>query len=145
MSVSATVSALQTLHATISGIKSAPTNMPASLNTADLPIALTWPAEATWQLAAMGLKRQERTYIVRVYVRPVGQNMPGPDKGYDDCVALLEAFGQAYQTNLTLAGAVDHISAVSDSGPLGGGAQLMWGDTPYWGFVYRVTCIEKTS
>lgn len=145
MSVTATVSALQTLHATISGIKSAPANVPASLNTADLPMALVWPAEATWQLAAMGLKRQERTYIVRVYVRPVGQDIPGPDEGYDDCVAMLEAFGQAYQSNLTLANAVDHISAVSDSGISGGAMELLWGNTQYWGFVYRVTCVEKTS
>ena len=145
MSVAATVTALQTLHATVAGIKSAPTQMPSSLNTAELPMALVWPGEATWQLAAMGLKRQERVYIVRVFARPVAQDIPGPDAGYDDCVALLEAFGQAYQSNLTLAGAVDNISAVRDSGISGGAMELLWGNISYWGFVYRVTVVEKTS
>ena len=145
MSVAATVTALQTLHADISGIKSAPTNMPSNLNTAQLPIALVWPGEATWQLAAMGLKRQERTYIVRVFAQPVGQNVTGPDAGYDACVKLLELFGQAYQDNLSLAGAVDHIDAVRDSGISGGAMELTWAGTPYWGFVYRVTVVEKTT
>jgi hypothetical protein len=119
--------------------------MPANLNTADLPLVAVWPGEATWQLAAMGLKRQERTYIVRVFVRPVAQDIPGPDPGYDDCVTLLEAFGQAYQDNLSLAGAVDNISAVKDSGISGGAMELTWAGTAYWGFVYRVTVVEKTA
>lgn len=145
MSVSATVTALQTLHATISGVKSAPAHMPSNLNTTLLPIALVWPGEAEWRLAAMGLKRQERTYIVRVFVQPVAQNVAGPDAGYDACVTLLELFGQAYQDNLTLAGAVDQIAAVRDSGISGGAMELTWSGVPYWGFVYRVTVVEKTS
>ena len=143
MSVAATVTALQTLHATIAGIKSAPTSMPSNLATAQLPIALVWPGEAEWQLAAMGLKRQERTYIVRVFAQPVGQNVSGPETGYTACVTMLELFGQAYQDNLTLAGAVDHIDAVRDSGISGGSIELTWGNTTYWGFVFRVQIEEK--
>jgi len=145
MSVETTMTALQTLHATISGVKTATVAMPSNLSTADLPRVLVWPGEAEWQLAAMGLKRQERVYIVRCFVQPVAQDKPGLDPGYQACVTLLEAFGQAYQDDLTLSDAVDQIRTVSDSGISGGGFELQWGQMPYWGFVYRVTVVEKTT
>ena len=66
MTVSATITALQTLHAAISGINSAPTVVPSNVDQVTLPAALVWPADAEWQMQAIGLKRQERTYIVRV-------------------------------------------------------------------------------
>ena len=145
MSISTTLTALQTLHAGIAGITSAPTAIPSNLSTAVLPIALVWPGEADWRPAAVGLKRREREYIVRVFVQPVGQDRAGPDPGYQDCITLLELFGQAYQDDLSLSGAVDHIAVCRDSGVSGGGFELRWGDVPYWGFVFRVTVVEKTS
>ena len=145
MSIATTLTALQNVHAAISGIKSAPTAIPSNLSTAALPIVLVWPGPADWQLAAMGLKRQEREYIVRCFVQPTGQDRAGPDPGYQQCVTLLELFGQAYQDDPTLADAVDQLRTVSDSGVSGGGFELLWAQTPYWGFVYRVTVVEKTT
>jgi hypothetical protein len=144
MSVQTTISALQTKHATITGMKSAPTAMPSVLNTADLPMALVWPADAEWSLQAMGLRRQDRLYIVRVFVAPVAQDRP-VDGGYQRCLPLIEAFGQAYQADTTLGGAVDHINDCRDMGISGGGYELTWGGMPYWGFVYRVQVTEKAS
>lgn len=145
MSVATTLTALQALHSGITGITRAPTAMPSVLNTSDAPIVLVWPGPATWRLQALGLKRQEREYIVRVFVQPVAQGVAGPDDGYQRCVTLLELFGQAYQDNLTLSGAVDNIQAVTDSGVSGGGFELLWGQDPWWGLVYRLTIVEKTS
>jgi hypothetical protein len=108
-------------------------------------VALVWPGEATWNMQAIDLKRQERTYIVRVYVQPVAQGVAGPDQGYQACVAMIEAVGRAYLGDLTLGGAVDHIAGLRDSGVSGGGFELQWGGVPYWGFVYRVTVVEKSA
>jgi hypothetical protein len=145
MTVSATITALQTVHAAIAGIKSAPTAMPGNVDQVTMPAALVWPADAEWQLQAIGLKRQERTYIVRVYVQAVAQGVAGPDQGYQAAVTILELFGRAYLADITLGGKVDQISALRDSGVSGGGFELMWGQVPYWGFVYRVSVVEKSA
>ena len=145
MTVLATVAALQTMHLAITGVASAPTAMPSSPDQVRFPAVLVWPGEAEWQLQAIGLKRQERTYIVRCYVQPVAQGVAGPDQGYQACVALLDDFGRAYLGDPTLGGAVDQIAALRDSGVSGGGFELRWGSVPYWGFVYRVTVVEKSA
>ena len=145
MTVLTTISALQTKHLGVTGMKSAPTAMPSNLDQVTLPVALVWPGEATWDMQAIDLKRQDRTYLVRVYVQAVAQGIAGPDEGYQAAAALLERFGAAYMADLSLGGAVDHISAVRDSGVSGGGFELLWGGVTYWGFVYRVTVVEKSS
>ena len=145
MSVSTTIAALQAKHIAITGINSAPTSMPGNLDQVTLPVALVWPGEATWDMQAIGLKRQERTYIVRVFAQPVAQGVAGPDEGYQICVALLDDFGAAYLGDLTLGDAVDQIRAIRDSGVSGGGFDLSWGQVLYWGFVYRVTVVEKST
>jgi hypothetical protein len=146
MSVSTTITALQTLHNNINGIKAAPTAMPSVLNTSELPIALVWPGDADWRAQAIDLlKRQERTYIVRVYVQPIAREVAGIDKGYQRCITLLQLFGAAYVGDITLSGDVDHITSITDSGVSGGGFELTWGDVGYWGFVYRLRIVEKST
>ena len=143
MSVSAIVTALQAVHAAISGVKTASGTMPDNLATAELPLVAVWPAEAEWGYAAMDQQRQARTYIVRVFVRPVAQDLPGPDPGYNDCVALLQAFGEAYKAHSHIAAKADIMWPVRDSGISGGSIELTWGNTTYWGFVFRVQIEEK--
>lgn len=145
MTVLTTLEALQTLHLSVDGISAAPTAMPSNLDQVTLPCALVWPGEATWDMQAVGLKRQERIYLVRVYVQPVAEGIAGPDAGYQLCAGLVEKVGAAYLADLSLGGAVDHINAVRDSGVSGGGFELKWGGVDYWGFVYRVTVVEKSS
>jgi len=146
VSVTTTIAAIQGKNAAVTGMKSAPIAVPSALNTTLLPIALVWPGPATWAIPAMGLKRQEREYIVRVYVQPVGQGIAGPDAGYTACLALLEGVGQAYLADITYGSPnIDTTLEMSDSGVLGGGPEMTWGETGYWGFVYRLRIVEKSS
>jgi hypothetical protein len=141
VSITTTIAALQAVHAAVTDITSAPTTMPTNLTGGLLPIALVWPGPATWQLQAVGLSRQRREYEVRVYVTPVGQNKAGPETGYAACIALMEDIGQAYLDDVSLGGVVDQIIALTDEGVSGG---LMWAETAYWGFVFRVSVVEKS-
>lgn len=141
MSISTTITALQTVHAAISGVKTAPTAFPSVLNTATLPIVLIWPAQGDWNLQAIDLDRCKRRYTVRCFVKPVAQGEAGIDDGYQECVTLLNAFGLAYLDDLTLGSTVDHIRLIQDTGV----SNLRWADVAYWGFEYTLEVVEKTS
>lgn len=132
------VAALQSLHAAIAGVATAPIAMPASLNTADLPCVLVWPGTATWRQQAVGLRRLEREYIVRCYVAPVAQGK-GVDEGWQAALALLDAFGQAYENDIALGGMVDQIASVVD---MGLGVHVFAG-IAYHGFEYRLKIVQK--
>jgi hypothetical protein len=144
MTVSTVLTALQSKHAGITGIRKAPVIWPGNLATASLPIVLTQPAEAQWSFQAIELHRSERVYLVRCFVNPVAQDKAGPENSYTTCVTLLDLFGAAYLNDVTLGGVADTMTALSDSGVMTGGPDLTWGDVPYWGFTFRVTVIEKT-
>lgn len=142
MTVATTKAAFDALHVTITGVRVA--TSPASIPSVKLPVAVTIPAEGTWNMHAIGMRRQERVYAVRVYVAPVSQGR-GNDEGWTKCVPLLEAFGQAYIAKPTLSGAVDQIgwdeNRITDSGI----TVLEHNGTFYHGFEYRVPVIEKVS
>ena len=145
MTIAATITALQTVHAGIAGINAAPTAFPSNLNTATMPIALVWPGEADWRAQAVGLRRQQREYIVRVYVSPIAQDKAGPENAYALCNSMLQAFGRAYLDDPTLGGVVDNISTILDSGVSGGTFDLTWAGVSYWGFVFRLGIVEKSA
>jgi hypothetical protein len=147
MTIAATITALQTLHLTLttSGVKTAPTTMPSNLNTATMPIVLVWPGEADWRAQAVGLKRQQREYIVRCFVAPVAQDLAGPVNHYATCNTLLEAFGRAYLADVSLGNKVDSIATIVDSGVSGGTFDLTWAGVSYWGFVFRLGIVEKSA
>jgi hypothetical protein len=145
VSIATTITALQTVHASITGITSTPTVIPDNLAPVTLPCVMVWPGPATWNFAAAGLKRQEREYTIRVYVQAIGQGFAGPRDGYNASVALIEAFAAAYQADISLGNKIDTITAMSDSGVLGGGEQMQYGQQEYWGFVYRLMIVEKAS
>jgi len=142
MTILTTVTALQAIHTAISGIKSAPTTMPSNLSTAVLPIALVFPGKADWDMQAIDLKRQDRDYVVRVYVAPISQDLPFA--GLTTCLTLLNLFGAAYLTraNLDLSGAVDHIGSITDTGVINIETDP---NTKYWGFEFTLTITEKTT
>lgn len=142
MSIATTIAALQAIHLTITGVNSAPTDMPSNLDQVEKPTVLVWPMEANWNLQAVDLRRQARTYVARCYVQPVAQGVTGSDAGYDACVTLLERFGQKYLTDISLGNTVDTITAISDGGVNG---ELMWAQVPWWGFEYRLTIVEKSA
>lgn len=137
MSISSIVAALQAKHALISGVTSAPATYPASLNAVGLPCALTFPGPAVWDEQTVGHMEQKRTFIVRVYVAPIAQGL-GVDQGYQACLTLLESFGQAYQSDRSLGGAVEDVFKVEDDGvqvyPFAG--------ADFHGFEFRLSIIE---
>jgi hypothetical protein len=145
MTIATTLAALQTIHAAITGVASAPTDKPSNTDRIRHPFVLVWPDAAEWHLQAIDLRRQQRTYIVRCYVQPAAQGLAGIDAGYDTCVTLLEHFGRAYLADTTLGGAVDHIESITDMGVSGGSYELTWAQVSWWGFEYRIVVVEKST
>jgi hypothetical protein len=139
MSISTVITALQAKNAAITGITSAPTAMPAALNTAAMPIALVFPGVAQWSSAAIGLNEVVRTYIVRVYVEPVGQGQ-GVDEGFQAAAPIMDAIGTAYLADPTLGGAITHFNSISDMGLDG---VLMFAGNTYRGFEFQVSVTSK--
>jgi hypothetical protein len=145
MSVAATITAFQTLHAAITGVTSAPGKLPATLDKDRLPLVFTWPGPTVqgegWK-AGGGWYIHRRLYVVRCYVALVSQKNTGIDDGYQDVVPLLQRFGEAYMGNVNLSGAVAHIGEnISDSGA----SILVYAGTEYHGFEYRVEVAEKVT
>lgn len=95
MTITTTQQALQTLNDSIVGIKAAPFAYPGSLNTADMPIAISWPAEGT-ATGTFGSNISQRIYTINVYVMPTQQGQ-GIDQGWQDCMTLLQRFVDKYR------------------------------------------------
>ena len=151
MSVAATVTGIQTVNAAITGVTSAPTAMPGSLNTADLPLAITIPGPAEWQNNSAGWGFQFRTYFVRVYVKPISQDVVA-DGGFQDAMTLIQRFGDKYMEDVTFGGVVNTVRDDGAQPPiLDGGvrADMTWGSdpsqAPYWGFEFQITTKESET
>jgi len=139
MSVSTVITALQTEWATLSGVTKAPTAMPASLNTADLPMALSFPGPGQWNLHSLTLKRQERNYVVKVYLAPVAQGQ-GVDEGFQDTVTLMQTFGAAALDWPTWKStSFENITSITDNGH----EILSFAELNYHGFTLTLTVVEK--
>lgn len=150
MTISGTIDLLQTLHAAITGVEAAPlaASYPDALNTALLPLVLTWPETGNWSLeAAGGLRRQDRQYKVQVFVRPVAQGR-GIGSVIKTCADLLQAFGEAYinPDNLAIADLPPvHITLKTEASDLSdtGIAVLTYAGVEYHGFSLTVGVYEQ--
>ena len=139
MSIKTVTTALQTKWASLSGVTSAPTEMPASLNSADLPIALTYPGPGTWNLHSLTMKRGSRTYIVRVFVAPVALGQ-GVDEGFQDTLTLMQTFGEAALDWSSWRGSdFEQIATITDNGH----EILTFAETAYHGFTLQLEIVEK--
>ena len=152
MSVSTTITGIQAVNAAITGVSSAPTTMPASLKTASLPLAITIPGPAEWQNNSDGWGFQFRTYMVRVYVKPIAQDIPA-DGGFQDAVTLIQRFGDKYMEDTTMGGVINTVRldegfgpAITDGGVRG---DMTWGSDPnqtnYWGFEFQIVSKEEET
>ncbi len=97
MTITDVIRILQEKHAAVEGIKQAPIAYPGSLP--ETPMALTYPDEGTWVQDTFANPGHSwgitsRTYVVQVYVEPVGQGTV--DSGLQECIALIERFGLLY-------------------------------------------------
>lgn len=144
MTIQTTITALQELHAEITGITSAPTELPVTIDSRRLPLVFSWPGPTApdgWQPMA-GWYRVQRTYIVRCYAAEVAADgSTQNDTGYQAAALLLQRFGDAYVANANLEGAVAHLGPILDSGA----AILEYGGKDYHGFEYRVDITEKVT
>lgn len=115
MSLSSVISAMQTRHGNLSGVASAPTAMPASLSTAQLPCALVFPGEGRHTARRVGERQRVRNLIVRVYVGPIAQGA-GIDEGFQDVLTLLDTFCASYEQNTVIDSTAKVWGEFSDTG-----------------------------
>ncbi len=143
MTVLATYQKVQSINAGSSGIVSAPTAMPSVLSPVDLPCALTFPGPAVWNEHAVGLHRQERTYAVRVYVKPVSEGK-GVDEGFQAVMPIMQALAHTYMGNPTLDNTVDHVGSGDRTWVEDAGVQVLeFAGVAYHGFELKIPIIEK--
>ena len=147
MTIANTISQLQMLHKTIDGVASVPTDYPGSINTADLPLVIVWPKQATSRpLTARAITvRSERVYSVRCYMEAMGQD--NYDTPVQNGIAMLQRFLDCYFNNTELLKGYTQIVSVADSGLTSGGdlvatASLVYAGNFYKGFVCDLTILE---
>lgn len=144
MTILTTWDALQAVHRSVAGIKKASEKMPASLNTDDLPFAHMRIDTGEW-VRVSDYSQQFRTFVVTVFVKPVAQGKL--DDGLKVSARLLQALGEMYLSDITLGGAVQHMSrgaahdppTMEDSGVM----VYTYAGVDYWGFEYRITVKEQ--
>lgn len=145
MTIQTTVSALQSLHAGITGVTSAPVALPITIDPRRLPLVFSWPGPTApdgWAGNAGDWYRVRRTYVVRCYVAEVtADGSTQDDAGYQAASLLLQRFGVAYMEDPNIGGAVAHIGPVLDSGV----AILDYGGKDYHGFEFRLDITEKVA
>lgn len=148
MTILTTITALQTLHATVAGVTTAPTVYPGKLNSADLPMILVLPADGTADLEAIGArKRHDGIYRAYVYVAPLTEGVP-VDEGVQTCILLLQALLDMYlnSTNVQLTTSPSQaIIRASTTTPIRHSpiATLPFGGTDYRGFTVDISVMEK--
>lgn len=148
MTILTTITAMQTLHATVDGVTTAPTVYPSSLNTPDLPCVLTLPAEGTIDLEAIAArKRHDGIYRVFVYVAPIAQGTP-VDEGTQTAILLMQALIDAYVTaaNIVLTNTPSQATLkTSKDNPIRHSALgvITFGEIAYRGFTFDVGVMEK--
>lgn len=144
MSVTTHLAALSTLSLTVTGIRSAPTDMPAVLNNADLPIMLWWPGAAQWTEETYGQKKQLRTYMGRCFVAPLGLDRPIKG-GFLEGLSIIQAMGEALLADPTLGDTVDTVEAgetpITDKGM--GIVHFPYDGTVYHGFEVQLVIKER--
>jgi hypothetical protein len=116
--------------------------MPGSLISADLPIALTYPGTVVWKTQAIGYRRSEVDWLLRVYVRAIGTGK-GIDEGFQETIPLIDSVGQTIWANLTLDDTVDQIleNTIQCSGVM----VIPFAGVEFHAFEYRFTTVEKTE
>lgn len=146
MTMMTTIAALQAVNRTV-GVN-APDKYPASLNSADLPMALTLPADGTLDLEAIqARKRRDTTYRVFMYVAPVTEGS-GVDEGTQRSIELLDALGDAYVTAANIQLTTSPSQAIIQTSretrirhsPIG---IVTFAGVAYRGFTFDVNVMEK--
>lgn len=130
--------AIQTKMAAVSGIVSAPVTQPNQIDEADMPLSLVFIGPGTWGHDTVGPagQKQERTFIVNVYVAPIVTGVPG--EKYELAETLLQAVGMAFVSDRTMdaTSGVLIVDNIQDGGVRG---DIMFGGVAYMGFSFSLT------
>ena len=139
MSIKAVRRAIQTHVKTLSGIRRSETVMPDTINTADLPLAVTYTGRGVWTGLTFGEhgNQQTRTYVVRVYVEPIGQGVT--DERYTAAEELMQTVAKSFQS-ASVSG-VWKFTEITDSGVMADG-RLAWANVPYVGFEVTIKAVQ---
>lgn len=97
MSATDIESGLQTINAGVTGVKSAPTQMPGYLDSVMLPCALSYPGPSEPIRRSFAQSDEWREWITRLYGASVGSGR-AYDEGYHDTLAFLARFRNEYIT-----------------------------------------------
>ena len=145
MSVLTVYNALQAMHATITGVVKAPTAMPASLNTADMPIVITQPAGGTFSQPASGLTKHDMEWVTWLFVKPIARG-EGIDEGFQEALPFYDRFGAKYlaclNTGGAMAGIVEQLYDIRHIEPPDG-TVLTFAGIACRGIEFRYRTVEK--
>lgn len=145
MTIATVITAIQTINAGITGVKTAPVTIPGRLNSADLPMALVFVGPGAPERVS-SFSIHFRTFYVRFYVKPISQDIK-PDAGYSQAYGLLQTVLETYLSDITLGGAVQHIGRGARYNPPtledNGIQALEYAGTVYHGFEIVVTTKEQ--
>lgn len=142
MTIALVVAGMQAINLTIPGIATAPLTPPGGeIADKDLPCVVLRVGRAVWDRQAWGLHRQDREYIHEVHVVQAREVIGKVDPGWAAVEPILEAMGQTYLENITLAGLIDNLLTIYDDGI----EELRYGTKGkrYWGFRLHMTAVEK--
>lgn len=148
MGTKAIVEKLQGINALVTGVRSAPVEMPGMLTTELLPCALTYPWRGPHSVPFYSGRRTDRLYLIRLYVRPIGQG-EGVDEGFQECLPFLDRFADEYSEPGNIAPSDEtwqELSLVEDGGVRADmtlhGAEV---GQRYWGIEVVVEVKEKKA
>lgn len=147
MTIASVITAIQGVNVGITGIKTAPTTIPGKLNSSALPCALVFVGPGEPERVS-DFSLHFRTFYVRVYVKPVAQDIK-PDAGYKEAYELLQTVIETYLSDITLGGAVQHMGrgarydppTMDDSGVIA----MDYAGTLYHGFEITIVTKEQIT
>lgn len=149
MSITDVLTALQIRHAALAGVLWAPPFAPDTLPSAHCPCVLVDALEGTtqWRAHAGNVSVEERTYLVRLLVSPIGLGTPEQNRA--TTAAILGALIASYRSDVTVgttaAIVIDRAGAVKDTGPrpYGNQAAVQAFDQLFYGAEIRLLIEER--
>lgn len=115
-------------------LRTAPDEMPNTIDASELPCALVFAGPAEWLYETFGPDGEacKRDYLVKVYVGAVGQGIDG--ENYAKAEALLHAMANLYLTKCDLDGSVFATMSITDTGVIAD-ERIAYAGQQYIGFI----------
>ncbi|MCL4863861.1 MAG: hypothetical protein KJZ93_30925 [Caldilineaceae bacterium] len=126
----------------ITGVKRSFAQGPNIINTGDMPlfINLTKPAQHNWEILGDDLDQETRLYLMRLYVLPAGNGIPG------EAERLCEPFFDRVRDVFAGRPSLEGLAGVQQAVLLGdSGVTLMdypVGNFAYWGIEFKLQVTE---